>query len=401
MTLIDTILILAGGDGDRFSPLRDKMQYRFNGVSLLRHIVGGVLSYGKQVIIVTAAHNQEAITKDLAGTAVSFVTQAQDKGGMADAVLAAKDKLQGSALILNANDVFDFTIIPELVDRTTEEQSSLGLVAKYIQDYFPLAYVQFAGDKAVSIVEKPGADKRPSNYGTLVVDYFPHVEEFVQALEHESATDDQFERAMAAMMKQTPATCVKYEGDWATIKYSWQVLSMQQYFFKKLGTKKVDPSATIHPTAVVEGNVAIGKNVKIGAFVKIAGPCFIGDNCIIGDHSLVRESTVNDRVLIGAGCEVARSYLSTGVMLHRNYVGDSVLGEQVLMGAGAVTANYRFDKKTIQTPVKGTMVDSGNTKFGLIAGTNAKIGVNATTYPGVKLAEGTVVLPGEMVTKDK
>ena len=71
------------------------------------------------------------------------------------------------------------------------------------------------------------------------------------------------------------------------------------------------------------------------------------------------------------------------------------------MGAGAVTANYRFDKKTIKTPIKNVLVDSGNVKFGLIAGEQVRIGVNASTYPGVKLSAGAIVLPGEVVTKDR
>jgi bifunctional UDP-N-acetylglucosamine pyrophosphorylase/glucosamine-1-phosphate N-acetyltransferase len=269
-----------------------------------------------------------------------------------------------------------------------------------MQSYFPGGYVQFEGDIAVGVVEKPLPEEIPSQYVRLVVDYYQNGADFVSALSSLPTSDDQYEKGMNVVMKKGPSTSLKYEGDWATLKYSWHVLNMQEYAFTHMLKTYIDPSAVVHNTASIEGEVYIGKNVHIGAFVKISGPCVIGDNVIVGDHSLIRRSTVCKNGVVGSGCEVARSYLASGVMLHRNYVGDSVLGEGVSMGAGAVTANYRFDHGSIKTPVKQIMVDSGRDKFGLIAGDGVKIGVNASTYPGVKLSPGTVVFPGDVVKKD-
>lgn len=397
---VQTALILAGGDGDRFAPLEQKVRYRFNGKTVLQHIVGAVAEYAQQVVVVTNETNMGLIRSDLAETEVSYVVQTKDEGGMADAVLAAEEYMKNDVIIFNGNDLIDFSLIPSLIEQTKKEDSLLGLVAKHEVRYLPTGYVRFKDGKAVEIVEKPARQDVPSEYVRLVVDYFPTGSLFITELKALPATDDQYERAMSALMKRKPATCWKYEGDWSTLKYSWHVLSMQDYVFKH-DLKKGNGKATIHPSSVIEGNVSLGKNVYIGAFVKIVGPCFIGDNVIVGDHSLVRGSTLSDNVIVGSGCEVARSYLGMGVMLHRNYVGDSVLGPETTMGAGAVTANFRFDQKTVRTPIKGALVDSGNIKFGLIAGARTKIGVNTATYPGVKLAADTVILPGETVTKDR
>lgn len=397
---IQTALILAGGDGDRFAPLEQKVRYRFNGKTVLQHIVEAVAEYAKQVVVVTNEVNMGLIKSDLGTDAIEYVVQTKDDGGMADAVLAAEKYINGDVIIFNGNDLLDFSLIPSLVEQTKKEGTLLGLVAKHETRYLPTGYVRFVDNKAVEIVEKPARENAPSEYVRLVVDYFPTGASFLTELKKLSATDDQYEKAMSALMKQKPATCLKYTGDWSTLKYSWHVLAMQDYVFEHT-TGKRSEDLSIHPSSIIEGNISIGKNVYIGAFVKIMGPCFIGDNVIIGDHSLVRGSTICDNVIVGSGCEVARSYLGMGVMLHRNYVGDSVLGPEVTMGAGAVTANFRFDKKTVRTPIKGTLVDSGNIKFGLIAGARTRIGVNTTTYPGVKLAPDTVVLPGEVITKDK
>jgi bifunctional UDP-N-acetylglucosamine pyrophosphorylase/glucosamine-1-phosphate N-acetyltransferase len=398
---IHTVLILAGGDGDRFYPLEQKGRFRFNGKTVLQHIVESVYDFAEQTVIVTNSTNEESIKSDLSKYSLQFVIQTKDDGGMADAVIAAQEHLTKDTLILNGNDLIDFSIIPKLIEQTKNEGSEVGFVAKHLKDYFPGSYVVFKDNKAVGLIEKPEPDKRPSEYGGLVVDYFPDSKLFIDALSHLDPSDDQYERGMSTLMGHKPATCYKYDEDWTTLKYSWHVLSMQEYFFTHVLNSEIDSSATIHKTAIIGGQVHIGKNVKIGAYCKIMGPCYIDENVIIGDHSLIRGSSIGKNVLVGSGCEVARSYLAEGVMLHRNYVGDSVLSENVSMGAGAVTANYRFDAQTIQTPVKGKMIDSTKGKFGLIAGKNVKIGVNVSTYPGVKLSSGTMVLPGEVVTKDK
>jgi len=398
---IHTILILAGGDGDRFAPLQDKMRFQFNGMTLLQHIVNGVKDYAEQIVVVTSKQNRELIENDLSFYKVEYALQTKIEGGMADAVLAAKQFLTQDVLILNGNDLIDFSIIPRLIDQTITEASEVGFVAKHLTEYFPGSYVIFKDNKAVGLVEKPSPDKVPSEFGGLVVDYFPKADLFINALNTTTPADDQYEQGMSKLMKNKPATCYKYEGDWTTLKYSWHVLSMQDYFFIHHLQKSIDTSAAIHKTALIEGGVFIGKNVKIGAYSKIMGPCYIGDNSIVGDHCLIRSSSIGKNVLVGSGCEVARSYLANEVMLHRNYVGDSVLAEGVSMGAGAVTANYRFDAKNVSTPIKGSMIDTNRGKFGLIAGKGVKIGVNVSTYPGVKLTPGIKVLPGEVVAKDR
>ena len=144
----------------------------------------------------------------------------------------------------------------------------------------------------------------------------------------------------------------------------------------------------------------MGKNVKIAKTAKIEGPCFIGDNTIIGDFALVRQSHIGKNCLIGAYSEVTRSYLGNNVFLHRNYIGDSVLADNVLFGAGAVTANFRFDQQTIKSQINGKKLDTNLTKLGAIIGEGAKIGVNSTLLPGIKIGSKTYIAPGHTISED-
>jgi bifunctional UDP-N-acetylglucosamine pyrophosphorylase/glucosamine-1-phosphate N-acetyltransferase len=159
-------------------------------------------------------------------------------------------------------------------------------------------------------------------------------------------------------------------------------------------------SAKISKKAKILGPVIIDENVVVGDFVKILGPVYIGKNSIIGDYSLIRESHINDDCLIGSYSEIARSYIGNKVFLHRNYVGDSVLDDKVMMGAQAVTANLRFDGETINSYVMDEKIDTNFYKLGTIIGKESKIGVNTTIFPGVKIGKKTWVAPKEAIRYD-
>jgi bifunctional UDP-N-acetylglucosamine pyrophosphorylase/glucosamine-1-phosphate N-acetyltransferase len=114
----------------------------------------------------------------------------------------------------------------------------------------------------------------------------------------------------------------------------------------------------------------------------------------------VRGAIVGPRCVVGFGSEVARSVLFEGVELHHNYVGDSVFDREAAMGYGAVTANYRIDGRTCPSVVAGERIDSGRMKLGLMLGAQARIGVNSSTMPGVKIGANTMIGPNLKVTRD-
>ena len=87
-------------------------------------------------------------------------------------------------------------------------------------------------------------------------------------------------------------------------------------------------------------------------------------------------------------------------MLHRNYVGDSVLSENTSFGANSVTANWRFDEQIIKSVVEGNKTETGFYKLGAITGSGVKVGVSTSLMPGVKIKKNTVVSPAQTVYKD-
>jgi bifunctional UDP-N-acetylglucosamine pyrophosphorylase/glucosamine-1-phosphate N-acetyltransferase len=105
---------------------------------------------------------------------------------------------------------------------------------------------------------------------------------------------------------------------------------------------------------------------------------------------------------------VARSYLGDGVWTHTNYIGDSVIGNDVSFGAGTVTGNLRLDEKEISVTISKKWngktteekIPTGLTKLGLITGDHTRVGVNTSFMPGVKVGSNSFVGAGITVAQD-
>lgn len=144
----------------------------------------------------------------------------------------------------------------------------------------------------------------------------------------------------------------------------------------------------IDPTAVIEPGV------------HIIGPSYIGPNATIRHGAYIREySWICAGAMVGHASEVKHSILLPGAKApHFNYVGDSVLGPNVNLGAGVKLSNLRNDGGEVHVVIDGVRVPSGLRKFGAILGEGCQLGCNAVTNPGVVLGPDSMVMPNTTVT---
>lgn len=400
MKKIKNIIILAGGESNRLWPLEQKNLFVFFGNPLLYYQITRFIEYAENLYIVASQSNIEQIKK-IALDIDSKIQVVLQKGSGQGAAILSCENLEGETLVANSNDFFDEEPIEEILGSKQDKVDAI-LVAIESETYIPGGYLKVDKNRVLEVVEKPEPHQIPSHLVRVVSDYFEKIEEFKKMLvDSKSDRDDQYEKAISLFIKKgNDVTFVPHKGKTFFLKYPWHILSLTEFFLSYLKQDYIDSSAMVAPTAEIVSPVYIGENVKIGSFAKIQGPCYIGDNTIVGDYALVRSSHVGANSLIGSSCEVARSYLGEGVKLHRNYVGDSVLAENVLIGSGATTANFRFDEKSIASQIKGQLIDTGLVKLGAIVGQNSKIGVNATVLPGIKVGKNTLIGPAERVVED-
>lgn len=382
MKKIKNILILAGGDNTRFWPLTSKVLFKFLGESLLEHQIRTYQKIAENIFVAVNKQTQAKMPK--IDDRVKIILQG-DLDGMAGAVLSARNSISGEALIVNCSDIFNKFSLYQCIGRFIQKNVDYFCLAKKVKKYFSGGYLKFEGNKLAKIIEKPKEGEEPSDMVKLVVDYFADFSQLVDALEQvKTESDDRYELAVNLLLqKVSSAKYALYNDSWYPLKYSWHVLTMMEYF---LGT--------------LNNEVKLGKNVKIAESAKIVGPCYIDDNTIVGDFTMIRQSNIGKNCLIGGYSEITRTYLADGVELHRNYIGDSALADNVSFGAQAATANFRFDEKSVRSMVKGNKVDTNLAKFGAIVGAGSKVGVNATLLPGIKIGQNSLIGPGETIYED-
>jgi NDP-sugar pyrophosphorylase family protein len=124
---------------------------------------------------------------------------------------------------------------------------------------------------------------------------------------------------------------------------------------------------------------------------------------------------VRSNALVSRGCvvghatEVKNSILLPGAHApHFNYVGDSILGRKVNLGAGTKLSNLTVvsvkdpatgKRPTLKITVAGEVFDTGLAKLGAILGDGAQTGCNSVLNPGVLIGPRSLVYANASLPK--
>lgn len=402
------VLVLAGGVSSRFWPLRDKLLIEFGSQTLLERHLRALGELGcDRIVVVTRPDLAETVTAIGAriDAKVDIALQ-QDAKGMADAVLCARSALEhygdGALYITQAHDVVERRLHAEMLESWARRDGDTAglLAASRVKQYFPGGYLTLEGDRATSIVEKPGAGNEPSDLVNLVAHIHGSWQALCSAIQAASSSgnpDDAYERALDALMRESTYLAHVYDGPWQGLKYPWHLLDVMDLMLS-LWSRGVESPGPGYEQR--EDGVFMAPDVRVFPGGYVAAPALVGAGCVIGNNALVRGSVLGPKCVVGFGSEVARSYLAGEVELHHNYVGDSVFDRDTSMGWGATTANYRIDHRTVPSVVGGQRIDSEREKLGLILGAGARVGVNTSLMPGVKVGAGALIGPAIRVTRD-
>ncbi|NIU39871.1 glucose-1-phosphate thymidylyltransferase, partial [Candidatus Bathyarchaeota archaeon] len=169
----------------------------------------------------------------------------------------------------------------------------------------------------------------------------------------------------------------------------------------RIKKQTIEDDVEISERTQVEGNVWIRRGTRILEGACIRGPCYIGANSFIGNNSLVwNYSSIGNNCVVGFSTEIKHSLIGDDCWFHINYIGDSIISDNCLFGAGTITANFRFDEKNVKLRIEGNKVDSGTDKLGAIVGDNCKTGINACLSPGVKIGPHSIVGPNVNLQND-
>jgi UDP-N-acetylglucosamine diphosphorylase/glucosamine-1-phosphate N-acetyltransferase len=154
----------------------------------------------------------------------------------------------------------------------------------------------------------------------------------------------------------------------------------------------VDDEVVVEPMAYFDtsaGPVLLRRGTRVQAFTRMVGPCYVGEHCTLSTDRIAASA-------IGEHCRV-HGELSTSVLLghsnksHDGFVGHSVLGRWVNLGAGTITSNLKntYGPVALWTPTG--VRDSGMQFLGTFFGDHAKSGIGLCLTTGCVIGTGANV----------
>ena len=161
-----------------------------------------------------------------------------------------------------------------------------------------------------------------------------------------------------------------------------KMIGPESVYFSK--DTKIGKNVIIEPYVVIGPKVKIGNNVTIKSFSHLED-CKIENKVDIGPYARIRPGTVlKEGSRVGNFVEIKKSTMGKKSKAnHLTYIGDSIIGKSVNIGAGTITCNYDGVKKS-KTKIKD----------------NVFIGSNSSLVAPLTINENSVIGAGSVITKN-
>ena len=399
-------VVLAAGKGVRMKSERAKVLHSLLGRPVLEYVLRSLRQAGVEDIVVVVGHQAEQVQKVAAGC--RFVSQAEQKGtGHALALCEPALAGYGGDLFVLAGDAP--LLGAETLRRMLQEHRAAGRDATFLSANLgdPSGYGRVLRDpgngRFLRFVEE--ADAGPAEKGITECnssDYVfraPAVFEALREVKPDNRKGELYlTDALGILVAKGRAVEACRAADPAEIRginsrrdlVETVAILRRRIIERHLdnGVTVVDPSTTY-----IEEDVTIGADTVILPFTIIHRGVTIGKGCEVGPFSRLRSGTVlEDTAEIGNFVEVKNSRVGRhSKAKHLTYLGDAVLGANVNIGAGTITANYDGVRKH-QTVLEDGVHAGANTVF--VA--PVRVGKGASTGAGAVVPRGEVP-PGALV----
>jgi len=318
--------------------------------------------------------------------------------GTAHALLKGLEASAGDPLLVL---YVDSAYSTEDLARLSEASGRLVVAAYRVED--PRDYgvlVVGPGGALRDLVEKPAVP--PSNLVNAGIYLLDHsIAKYLESVELSPRGEYELTDAIRAAVSDGASVYVYELSYWRDLGRVWRYLE----FCQELLRAEVRGSTVlgrVEPGVSIRGPIYVAEGAEVLSGTYIAGPAYIGRNAVVGPNAYLRPGAILlDGVRVGFSVEVKESVLMEGATAaHLAYIGDSVVCEYANLGAGTVLANLRLDGREVRVSVKGVKVSTGRRKLGGFIGGHAKLGVNVSVNPGVKVGAYSRVFPGVSVFND-
>ena len=430
---VQTVIVLAAGEGTRMKSATPKVLHSVAGRSLLGHVLHAVNHLNPTELRIVVGSGREAVEAHIADISPKATTVFQERRGgtghAAQLALAGKAPkgtvlvLAGDTPLLSGDSLAQFVeahtsgkfaasvltaehpeptgygrIIRDDSDellRIVEEKDATD-DEKFIYEINSGVYA-FDGEKlAASIGKLTTANAQGELYLTDIIGILKSAGESIAAIMIDDFTEtlgvnDRVQLAESAAMlrdrindqwMRAGVTIVDPTTTWidATVELSNDVTLHPGTAL--LGSTKVATGAVIGPRTTMTDCV-----VKEGAQVleSIAIQTVIGEGSTVGPFTYLRAGTqLGDSTKAGAFVEMKNATVGTGSKIpHLSYVGDATIGVGSNIGAATIFVNY-----------------DGVEKHHTTVGDQVRIGSDTMLVAPVSIGDGAYTAAGSVITED-
>ncbi len=387
-------IILAAGKGGNllpFSSTRPIPMVSVAGTDVFDNTIGLLKSSGINDIFAVVGHQKEKVIERIGefshnGLNIHYLEQ-KKLGEIGVAVSQAKSKISpGEYFMLVYGDIVASSNIFSKIQQSFHSFKSAvaSICLPPSNEMFGNVFLN-AQMKITQIIEKP-KNNDLGNYVLAGVYILPS--NFFNILEKNRYS---MEKSIREMAQKEGLMASMWEEEWLDIVYPWEILTANRILMDSWEASSISSSAVLEGNVTMQGSVRIEDDVVVKAGAVLEGPCSIGKGSYIGNNSLIRSYTS-----LGEGCSVGYGVEMKNCVVFKNsrigrlsFIGDSVLGEEVDVGAGSMTVNRSSDWSPIDVKLGRKVFKTGRSKLGAFVGDGVVIGAGNTIEPG------TIVGPGK------
>lgn len=390
-------IVLAAGEGTRMRPLSNATPKPLLPVGerpMLEGVLSAAAGAGADEFVIVTGYEGDAIRSYLGDTFDGRPITYHEQGrpaGTADAVARATEAITSDFAVLNG----DCRYRREDLEALFSNGPAIGITP--VENPQQYGVVSLQNGSVEHIVEKP--ENPPTKYANTGAYVLP--KESIDLLDVSESDRGEYELTdvVSRLLTRQSMAAVPFDG-WMDIGYPWELLAANE---EALASQDRRIDGTVADTATVGDHVVIEEGAEVNAGVHIEGPALLRSGVTVGPNATLRGATyLGEGVTIGHAVEIKNSVImADSAVPHLTYVGDSLIGERVNLGAGTQIANLRHDREPVCVRVNGERLSTGREKFGAIIGHDVATGINTSINPGVKLSAGSQTMPGETVTRDQ
>ncbi len=393
------LVIMAAGEGSRMRPLTDttpKPLIKICGKTIIEHNIESIVEYFDEIYMIVKYKKHAFV--EYFGThyrwkPIHYIEQI-DTSGTGAAILSLERRITGSFIVVSWDDLYDGEDILNLA-----QIEGHGTLCKAVNDpeNFGIFTRNNAG-KPTGIVEKPTNPTfwNLANIGIHKLDSGIFL--LLRNIPLSSRWELEITDLIQIYIEHGGYSIVEAVGQWIPIGYPWDLLNANDLIIGNY-VESVNKWATIEPNVTIKGNVYLEEGVILKSGTYIEGNAYFGKNAVIWPNSYIRgNSSIGAESKIWSFVECKNTYLGDhSAIPHLSYFGDSVIGNNVNIGAGSKVANLRHDHANIRVKVKDKLINSWRKKLGTVIGDGSRLGINTTIYPGRIIPTNGATLPGEII----